>query len=255
MAAAGETLSMEHEASPQDSDTNFNEQAKDTTTSSLSLQEVFTKLMEKMDTISAEVKTEIQDLKKSLSHLDDTVTGHDTKIQALENEVSTSKEEIRQLKDRMKDSDQYHRRYTVEIHGLHMENEIFENVSVEICKIAQSIGVNVSVNDIDNCHPIPRSSQGLPIHLVKFKSSHLANKLYVARAKLRRVKNEEIGISPQSQRIYMNENLTKENAGIFHRARKLGKQQKWYSVWTKFGTTFVKKSKDGRTVKFFELNV
>ena len=79
--------------------------------------------------------------------------------------------------------------------------------------------------------------------------------VYAARTKLRDSKSEDIGISVKSTQIYINENLTKNNAGIFKRARKMKKDRKWYSVWTKFGTTFVKMKKDARAVKFVELNV
>jgi hypothetical protein len=95
---------------------------------------------------------------------------------------------------------------------------------------------NISKEDISLCQKIKVPGSDTNILLVKMASESAKNSLYAQRSKLRLCKSK----------IFMNEDLTKEDATLFKKAREDRKKGKLYSVWSKHGLIWGKTSETGQ---------
>ncbi|XP_070572150.1 tropomyosin-like [Ptychodera flava] len=242
-----DTSSTEHSSEYKDNSD------KMATTREMSNEDLYTKLSEKFEATISELRTEIQDLHKSLGLMEETIRRHEEKIMALENGMEVAAKVTSDTAEAMNNLEQYGRKYAVEISGVSLSEQSAEAATEATLKISKVLDLDITEADIDICHPIKRKSQGLPVIIAKFKSCNVSGKLYRARIKLRKVKTERIGLHPSSKTVYINENLTKKNAEIFHHARTFVEERKWYSAWTHNGISFVKKTKDSKLVRFNDI--
>lgn len=167
--------------------------------------------------------------------------------------LSFLEEENRSLSNRLEFLDNQSRMDTLIIHGLQLPNHLGSDeltptpsrplnhtdhdIGQMIQQFCQSrLDLQLDDSDISAVYPIQqrRGTTSKPI-LVKFASRSIRNKVYSARKLLRQIP-KQADKSP----IFINENLTKNNATIFSQARNLTRVKKIASAWTAGGFTFIK---------------
>lgn len=125
-------------------------------------------------------------------------------------------------------------------------NQATEKAVLQLCA-SLHLETPKTAADISVAHRLKKSSNSnlAPI-VVRFTNRKARDAVYSAR---RSLKN-------RSDRIYINEDLTKPVAELFHEARKLVKIKKLFSSWTSGGSLFVKESSapEYRPRKITEMN-
>ncbi|KAI5641898.1 hypothetical protein NE865_05897 [Phthorimaea operculella] len=149
-----------------------------------------------------------------------------------------------------------------------------ENLHHTVQVTARKIGINLEKCDIDwitrvgpkqnsiqsvqNSHGIPNNSPSLtetdgkqaanqrprPV-VVRFTRKSRRDEFMRASKSRKDLTNEDIENCKTSQKIYINERLTKENRQLFRTARKVASQAEYKHTWTNNGNIFMRKG-DGQ---------
>jgi len=112
-------------------------------------------------------------------------------------------------------------------------SQAVEQSVLQLCN--EKLGVSISSADIYVSHRIKKRRQtdaSRPVTIVRFTSRKARDAVYAAR---RHLKNNVVP-------IYINEDLTKLTAELFHEARKLVKQKILNSAWTTAGTVYIRET-------------
>jgi hypothetical protein len=117
-----------------------------------------------------------------------------------------------------------------------------------VLQLCESLHLPITSADISITHRLKKSNSGsnpAPV-VVRFTNRKARDAVYSAR---RLLKN-------RSDRIFINEDLTKPVAELFHEARQLVKSKKLFSSWTSGGSLFIKTSQstEDRPKKISTLN-
>lgn len=185
-----------------------------------------------------EIATDIVD--KAVSSLKQTFTDLESenkvlreKVFALEKRIET----IERIDDKM---NQYSRKNCLRLSGIpESEGESVENIAV---KMFSEMGTDVALNDIDNIHRLAKktTSNATPNRprdiIIKFATFRARQKVYASRSALK---------STQSfRKAFLNEELTKKRGEVFYHARKLAKDGRIKSAWTRNGIIVLKDNND-----------
>lgn len=165
-----------------------------------------------------------------------------------EGDVKQLKDEIKELRKKQGDIEQYSRREDLIIKGLEVPQTLAERVrnsrpegqqadtpsaasprTVEIVTnfLQDTLGVSTPNGSISTAHPLP-SRNGQATVIVRFSSRDVRNAVYANRFRLK------------GKRIYIEEHLTAENAKAMYEARQLKRQGKLRDCFTKHCTPFVR---------------
>lgn len=184
----------------------------------------------------------------------------DTQMKTYEDSMTELMSENAQLKERLEQLEIYSRADNLTIHGI-PEKSAAEVVSgqgasdgeslvdsnlatcdlvVELCN--KRLGVAVARQDISTAHRLRSGKkEGHRPIVVRFTSRRVRDEVYRARRNLR----QSLGSSNHSHKtapVFINEQLTKTNAEIFFRARKLLRCKQITGAWTNNGEIFIKKT-------------
>ena len=167
---------------------------------------------------------------------------------SLKAKVLESENEIKLLKESCNDMDQYLRRDCVEIRGLSVSSER-GNTNDVVLKVAKKIGVDLAPNEISVSHPLPSratsTEQGgntrLNTIIVKFVRRDIKEKFYRARKNLKNLTATDFG-HQSSNKIYINENLTRKNKELFNSCLKIKKEKGYKYIWTNQGKIYLRKN-------------
>jgi hypothetical protein len=115
-----------------------------------------------------------------------------------------------------------------------------EMAVIELCR--EKLKLSVTSNDISIAHRLLKKNKGSknsPV-IVRFTSRKVRDTVFRARRQLKELKsNDEV-----TQKIFINEDLTKQTSEIFYYARDLVKKKKLYSTWTNGGVVMIKETND-----------
>jgi len=201
---------------------------------------------------------EVDDIKKSLDFLTDemsTVKTQQSRLLELLEEVKQlclqnleKDKRIAELERRVDDLEQYSRRndVLVLITGISIkprsyaravavdsgdepgEREV-RSVEQQVAAFLQSKGVELDLDCIEACHPLPRRiNNDRPAVILRFVNRRNKKALLKQGRKLK------------GTNVYINEHLTKKNADIARKARYLRKQEKIQHTWVTNGKIFIK---------------
>ena len=133
----------------------------------------------------------------------------------------------------------------IELHGVpEKQNENVDRMVVNLLKV---VDPNFENTDVEACFRLKKPSsvdaekkatQGRPI-LVKLKSKQTRMKLMDNRRKLSSYNFRDIGI--ETERVFMNENLTPDTKALFYQTNQQRKSLSWKYIWTRNGTIKVRK--------------
>ena len=160
----------------------------------------------------------------SISALTDTVTQQQHRIDHLENEIDTMK--------------QQGKRKTLIISGLKQDaDENVESLVMKLCK--DQLQVNLQPVDIDSVSRLKGKKAKVPSDIMLTVTTY-RRKLEIVRAKKK--------LKDCDERIYINESLTPKQGELYADSRKLVKQKLIEATWTRDGTIYVKEKKDSNPV-------
>lgn len=98
------------------------------------------------------------------------------------------------------------------------------------------LGLSVTSSDISIAHRLKSKRDGdIPPIIVRFTRRQTREAVFAARRKLK---------GWLGHRVFINEDLTKRNAEIFQRSRKLVKDKRLHGTWTNGGVVFIKRFND-----------
>ena len=110
------------------------------------------------------------------------------------------------------------------------------------------LNVSVTPNDISFAHRLKSKphERAPPNVIVRFTNRKARNAVFAARCQLSVTSTAS---SVNTQRIYINEDLTKNTAELYRSVRQLVKQKRLFRCWTAGGAVFVKKSAESQPMK------
>lgn len=126
-----------------------------------------------------------------------------------------------------------------------------------VIKIGNAVDVPVVAEDIEISHKL--NTQGGKAIIAKFINHKVKSRLYRARVKLKNILPSVLfpgatySSAVQSNRIFINENLTSYRRRIMSRANEKCRDGELLSVWSLDGTIFIKTLPDGRPIKISDL--
>lgn len=138
----------------------------------------------------------------------------------------------------MNEIEQYSRNKNVEIKGVEEVGK--ENLKEIVVSIADKLGVNMSVEEIDVIHRVNNRNNREPRDIiVQFKRREIRDSLL--QVKKVKINNIDITKGKLDKLVYINEHLTPYNKMLFWEARKKSNDKGFRFVWIKNGKIFVRK--------------
>jgi hypothetical protein len=197
-------------------------------------EEVKKEVRDGLNAIKAELLGEIIELKTSVNSLSATVS---------QNVIAIS-----ELSDRLNRLEQYGRNRNVEIENV----ELLDGEKVEdiVVKVAGCINIELSPKDIEAAHRLParKTSTAPPRIIVQFSSRKKRDEFIAARSQVAPITSQRLVGGKSSDRIYVNENLTRYYSELLWRAKQKGKAEGYKFVWYKYGKVLAKKSETSQSV-------
>ena len=162
---------------------------------------------------------------------DELLAQKNDQISKLQSDVKNLTKSTSKLTDKLDDLEQYGRRNSVRMYNIDCApygNNCFDAV-VDI--LHSKLKVSVGPNDIDRCHPVgkPNANGHKPI-IVKFKNYNAKREVYAAKSNLK----------GNPEKIFITEDLTKQNHKIVASLLTKVKAKSIHSFWTIDGKIFFK---------------
>ena len=210
----------------------------------LSLKEYFFDIIKKQkEELIRKISLENTALKKELLELKDKDDQKSKRISELENEVI--------------DLQQYIRRNNVEICGI-PEDVSQNDLEKTVLKIAESIGVYISSNDIEACHRLNTKNEKSPKKtIVRFVNRKFCDQMHLNKFKLRdnkgntRSKLKDINIHGK---IFINSNLCPYFKFIWGRCKRIYDQKMINRFWVYNGFIFIALEENSPKIKINHLD-
>lgn len=185
----------------------------------------------------------IQDLKKTITALEETnkKLQYDNKIITEENQEI--KKEVKELKLSIIELKQYSRRANLEISNIpESENE---NINEILLKAGNLANCNISENVVI-AHRIPTFNKDRPKPIiVQFKSKPIKDEIQ-KKLKERKITTTEINPRFTDMPVYFNEHLTPELKKIFFLSRKFKNENNFKFCWVRDGKIYIRKNETSK---------
>ncbi|XP_046674625.1 uncharacterized protein LOC124363418 [Homalodisca vitripennis] len=146
--------------------------------------------------------------------------------------------ELVELKDRVRNLEQYSRRNNVEISGIPATTN--EDVNKIIQDVGTAIGMEVQKEDITAAHRIPTyKKERIPSVVVQFRERSLRD-TWISKWKETKTLNayQVNKHFPQNQRVYVNEHLSPDNKLFLTTLKKKCRELNYAFVWCREGKFF-----------------
>lgn len=141
------------------------------------------------------------------------------------------------LESQADQAEQYSRRNCLRISGV--QEEANENTDDFTLKVANDIGSNIQLNDIDRSHRI-----GNPNNKKRVKPRDIIVKFSTYRARLNFYKQRTALKECGYLGVFVNEDLTKKRSSLLYQARTLVKSERLKGAWSSDGTVLIKDTED-----------
>ena len=160
----------------------------------------------------------------------------DEAVAARDAEIETLKEELAETKAQLNNLEQYSRRLCLDVSGIpETDNEDTDRLIMDTAKLA---GVEIRKEDIDRSHRVGAVKPGKTrTLLVRFVSYAKREAFYGARRRLRQPQSFEGSsvTAAVASKVFVADNLTRENQFILFKARQYRKEGKIFSAWSDVG--------------------
>ncbi|KAF0305574.1 hypothetical protein FJT64_022790 [Amphibalanus amphitrite] len=172
----------------------------------------------------------------------------DSAVAARDEEIEALKEELAETRAQLNGLEQYSRRLCLDVSGIpETPNEDTDRLVMDTARLA---GVDVSKTDIDRSHRVGAVKPGRPrTLLVRFVSYAKREAFYGARRQLRQPRSFEGSTvtTAVASKVFVTDNLTRENQHILYRARQFRKEGKLFAAWSDVGKLKVRLRENGPT--------
>ena len=141
----------------------------------------------------------------------------------------------------------------LEISGLPCKND--ENCHLVAYNIIKEVYPEAKQDDITEAYRIgsPKDPEGKPRSyrniLIKLKERRVRDQVYKNKKRLRAVDTVKMGLSSEKQRVFINENLSRESKALFKKANEIRKQKSWRYIWSNYGAILMRKSDDSQVLR------
>ena len=175
-------------------------------------------------------------------------------LAAARRKINDQESEIAELYDLQDALEKYTRKNSLEIHGV--PESAYTSTEEVVFKLAESLNVDINPNDVEISHKLHR--KGIKPIIVKFQSHKVKSRMNKERAKLKHVRVADLypgstaATRIESERIYLNENLTSYRRDILKQANQKRKDGLLTSAWAMDGKIFVKTSPEGRPIRIYD---
>ena len=168
-------------------------------------------------------------------------------VEFFKQEIAKKDAQIERLIERVEETEQYSRRNSVRISGIAEKDG--ENCDDIVNKVIGALGADLKPEDIDRSHRVGRKvnenrkgHRSIIVKLVSYKSK---KELMSHKKKL---KNDDVkkAICDGSDKIFINDDLTKDRAAVAAAARRLKKDNLVTDTWVYDGVIFLKKGEGDR---------
>ncbi|KAL1448061.1 hypothetical protein WDU94_013883 [Cyamophila willieti] len=204
-------------------------------------------------------------MKKNMNESEERLTKSFQNILKLENEklkkvieeqgekIKILESENQMMNKRINALEQYSRRSNVQINNVPFVQG--ESIEALVCEMGNKIGVPIDYNnDIQAAHRIPTQGTVKPI-IVKFTNRKIRNR-FIVEAKKKKLQCDQLEVTKNllfsagaKSKIFVNDHLTPANSKIFFEARKIVREKKAKSVWTREGKIFIKRDENAAPVE------
>ena len=169
------------------------------------------------DDIINQLRIENQQLKDDIVKVNASLADKGVKITSLEREVN--------------DLNQYIRRNNIEIVGI-PDSIDQENLEGKVIELAKSMGVNISVGDIEGCHRLKKkkNNKGPARTIVRFTNRRNCEQ-FMRQKKTLNSSAKLAGIGLDRHKIYINNNLCPYNRFIWSKAKELYDKKMLNRFW------------------------
>ena len=161
--------------------------------------------------------------------VDSAVAARDAEIEALREELADTKAQLNSL-------EQYSRRLCLDVSGVpETPGEDTDRLIMHTAKLA---GVEIKKEDIDRSHRVGAVKPGKTRTLVvRFACFSKREALYGARRQLRQPRPFEGSTvtAEVAKKVFVTDNLTRENQYILYKARQYRKEGRLHSAWSDVG--------------------
>lgn len=188
-----------------------------------------------------DIRREMADLKKLLGASNNELKSLKEENKALKESLASCAARVKNLEEENLKQQQWVRMHNVEIVGVPEEkDEVPLNV---VLKLSQHIGVPILPSDIEFAYRVqPRraasASRARPI-VARLKQRSVKDQLLAAARKKRNLTAGDMGIGGDTNKIFINENLTKENKILLNSCKQKAKEVNFKFLWTKNCRIFV----------------
>lgn len=198
--------------------------------------------VERLEAHIQELESKVCEISQKYNSVLEGTAARENKIRELELQhselratVTCQTETIQSLREEINSGEQYSRRANLEIHG--MPFLAGENLRQSVSDLAANLALsNFQTTDILAVHRLPVKPGLTPVVLIKFNSTETRDCWLGARGKLR-----GLAQGAEAQKLYFNENLTKQNRQLFWMVRERAREKHYKFTWIKNGKIFVKK--------------
>lgn len=164
------------------------------------------------------------ELQREINELKRLVEQKDNKIKELEKHVSDLDMNCDSL-------EQYSRRNSVRVYGI-VEKEFENPVDVALDLINNKLKIDMNMSALDRVHRIgKKKNDAVRPLIVKFATYRERNRVYRAKQRLK---------SDNTERIFLNEDLTRKRSLLLYQARQLKKRKRINDCWSFDGQVLIK---------------
>ena len=127
-------------------------------------------------------------------------------------------------------------------------HQIALNVIKQVCPQSDQVDIVEAhrIGSITDSDEQPRAFRTL---LVKFKNRKLRDQVYKNKKRLRGIDTVKLGLSGAKQKVFINENLSRETKILFRKANDIKKKLSWKFIWSNYGIIFLRKNEDSKVVR------
>ena len=206
-----------------------------------------------LSSLESRLLTEFQQIKDEIINLKNVII---TRLQEdnnmLKKKVSALESKVEDLEINCNSLEQYGRRNNLELSGI-PDSVDDRDLEKTVVKILKKIDVNVNENDIEACHRIGKSKNGVPKNtIVRFCNRKHSKRALYNRKRLTESNLESIGLG--KNRIFISENLTNYNNMLAYKCRKLKRAKAIHSTFTRDGVVTIGIEENGKPKKILHMH-
>lgn len=168
----------------------------------------------------------------------DALKQKDEQIQDLQHKITDLVLDVKEVKKEANDLQQYGRRNSLRFNNVKTSAKNEDGLTAEMIVIINKLipEAPISAEDIERCHPVGKAEpKQILVKFARYKTKH---QVYSAKKNLKNNK----------ARIFMSEDLTKENHSLVKELLQLRKSSKIDSFWTTNGKVFYKMAESSRPI-------